>query len=198
MFPTSNGTTQSTRRDTVVYYMGRPVCRGRSLPSAVHEAAYLTPPPAATPPATAPLSLSKPRRPPPATLSGASEKHPEPAPRPKPRIPFAAVLGAVFGVASLGVLAGIVLAGIAEDRRMRNGGRKSRNLQLSQCDDPPDAAPARRAPSQAPITLRVLDITKRGGRQERARLTGAAASDAPDEPPPYPGPDPPYPKPDEP
>ena len=55
---------------------------------------------------------------------------------------------------------------------------------------PPDAAPARRAPSQAPITLRVLSITKRGGRQERARLTGAAASDSPDEPPPYPGPDP--------
>ena len=100
-----------------------------------------------------------------------------PAPRAKPRIPFAAIVGAVFGVAALGMLAGIVFY-----YRTRNGGRKSRNLQLSQCDDPPDAAPARRAPSQAPITLRVLSITKRGGRQERVRLTGAAASDAPDEP----------------
>ena len=142
------------------YYMGRPVCRaGTRLPSAVHEAAYLAPPPAgATPPATPPLSVSKPRRPPPATLSGASETHPEPAPRPEPRIPFAAIVGAVFGVAALGMLAGIVFY-----YRTRNGGRKSRSLQLSQCDDPPDAAPARRAPSQAPITLRVLSITKRGG-----------------------------------
>ena len=160
------------------YYMGRPVCRGPSLPSAVREAAYLAPPPAgATPPATPPLSLSKPRRPPPATLRGASETHPEPAPRPEPRIPFAAIVGAGFGVAALGMLAGIVFY-----YRTRNGGRKSSNLQLSQCDDAPDAAPARRAPSQAPITLRVLSITKRGGRQERVRLTGAAASDAPDEP----------------
>ena len=107
----------------------------------------------------------------------------------------AALGGAIFGVAVLGIFAGIVLYCRLRNERI-NGGRRSRNLQLSQCDDAPDAAPTRDAPSQAPVALRVLAIT-RGGSQERARLTGAAASDAPDEPPPYPGPDPPYLTPDE-
>ena len=35
------------------------------------------------------------------------------------------------------------------------------NLQLSQCDDAPDAAPTGDAPSQAPIALRVLAIRRR-------------------------------------
>jgi len=113
--------------------------------------------------------------------------------RARPRIVGAvfgvAVLGgAIFGVAVLGIFAGLVLYCRLRNERI-NGGRRSRNLQLSQCDDAPDAAPARDAPSQAPVALRVLAIT-RGRSQERARLTGAAASDSPDEPPPYPGPDP--------
>ena len=107
----------------------------------------------------------------------------------------AALGGAIFGVAVLGIFAGLVLYCRLRNERI-NGGRRSRNLQLSQCDDAPDAAPTGDAPSQAPIALRVLAIT-RGGSQERANLTGAAASDSPDEPPPYPGPDPPYLTPDE-
>jgi hypothetical protein len=48
------------------------------------------------------------------------------------------------------------------------------------------SAPTCGAPSQAATSLQVLSITKKDKGQERASLTGASASDSPEEPPPYP------------
>ena len=81
-----------------------------------------------------------------------------PAPRAKPRIPFAAIVGAVFGVAALGVLVGVVLY-----YRTRNGERKSRNLHLSQCDI--RRTPPRRAarPVRRPLPCGCSQSPKGGG-----------------------------------